>query len=98
MMRHAALFLLLVLVGILAPALHAQQLPSCDEQLAEALVTLSFVRASRQGIEEAAGRVAATLQKRLDVSVQEVEKLRHPETTTQAPSSPSPLAQKGSMP
>ena len=83
--------LTLLLLGILSSPLGAQQPSSCEDQLAEIQSTLAFVRAARQTTEETAGRVTATLQKRLDVSVKEIDKLRHPETPAQAsPSGPVP--------
>ena len=66
----------------------AQEPPSCEDQLAEMRTTLSFVRASRQTTEETAGRVASTLQKRLDASLKELDKLRHHEPAAQGPPAP----------
>ena len=85
--------LILLLFSILSQPLYAKQPPSCEDQLAEVVATLSFVRASRQTTEETAGRVTATLQKRLDTSVKEVEKLQHPAPPTKE-SSPSEPSQK----
>lgn len=70
------LLVALISLVLLATSSGAQQPPSCEDQLAEALTTLSFVRASRQTTEETAGRVTATLQKRLDASLKEAEKLQ----------------------
>lgn len=83
--------LILLLFGILSPPLYAQQLPSCEDQLAEVVATLSFTRASRQTTEETAGRVTATLQKRLDASLKELDKRDHP-------ASPVPSVQESPMP
>ena len=82
--------LVLLCVFTLASSLSAQQPPSCEDQLAEVVATLSFIRASRHTTEETAGRVTATLQKRLDASVKELEKHQHPETTIQKPLAPEP--------
>ena len=90
MVRQYSFYLILIIFGSLSTPLYAQQLPSCEDQLAETLATLSFVRAARQGTEETAGRVTATLQKRLDTSVKEADTLRHPATPVQE-LSPSPV-------
>lgn len=84
--RVCALYLGLgVVLG--APPASSQVQLSCEEQLAEVQTTLSYVRAARQMTEETAGRVTAQLQKRLDVSLQENEKLKHTP-------SPKPSAEK----
>ena len=81
----------LLCVFTLASSLSAQQLPSCEDQLAEVHATLSYVRAARQTTEETAGRVTATLQKRLDTSLKELDKRSHPEPAAPATQeSPAP--------
>ena len=88
--------LIAFLVTVCFPAA-AQEALSCEDQLAEARATLSFVRASRQTTEDTAGRVTATLQKRLDASLKELDKLRHPEPAAQE--SPAPeVPQKDNAP
>ena len=50
-----------------------QPAPSCEEQVAELRVVLSFVRVSRQQLEENAGRVVVTLQKDMTTLSQKVD-------------------------
>ena len=81
--------LTLLLFGILLSPLHAQQPPSCEDQLAEVIATLAFVRSGRQNTEDTAARVTATLQKRLDISLKELDKRNNPKPTAQESSVPA---------
>lgn len=89
-MPNVRWMLFFLLMPILLPVAGWAQAPSCEEQLAEVQTTLSFVRASRQTSEETAGRVTATLQKRLDAVLKEVEALkkRPPHSATDTPPEP----------
>lgn len=85
MLLQFAFWIAFILLGVLPQLLGAQQPPSCEDQLAEVQATLSFVRASRQSTEETAGRVTVALQKRLDASLKDVEKLQHPPAVAPEP-------------
>ena len=96
MLRFSIFCLVLLSALTFIPSLDAQQtLPSCEEQLAETLATLSFVRSSRQVTEDTAGRVTATLQKRLETNVKELDKLQHPAPPIKEPSSSEPSQKDG---
>ena len=84
--------LILLCVFTLASSLSAQQLPSCEDQLAEVRATLSFVRAARQTTEETAGHVTAALQKRLDTSLKDLDKRSHSQPSVQE--SPAPATRQ----
>ena len=96
MARLVVSCVLIAALGLVYPV-SGQQPPSCEDQLAEVQATLSFVRASRHTTEENAGRVTAALQKRLNTSLKELDKLRHPEPAAQE--SPAPeVPQKDNAP
>lgn len=68
----------LIFASLTGPAaIHAQQPTTCEGQLAETQATLAFVRASRQQSEENAGHVMATLQKRLEEVLKDIDTLKH---------------------
>lgn len=77
-MRSIFLFVVCLLAFAVMPRAGwgQQAQPSCEEQLAQAQTTLMFTRAGRNGTEENAGRVMATLQKQVEMLQHELDALK----------------------